>query len=129
MDYARGDVVDITQVLNVAAGTNVLGGGYVRVTTSGLVQVDVTGGGNSWVTLSTINSTNSVDIRYLSGGAVATLTVSAVAASTSQAQSLDATMSGWDGGGGRGHGVGGAPIVDVMAMELLAFHDEPIGLF
>ena len=67
-DYSAGDVVDISQLLSVAKGVNVVGGGYVRVTTSGLVQVDVDGGGNSWVTLSQINSGGAVSVRYLSGG-------------------------------------------------------------
>ena len=78
-DYAAGEVVDITQILNVAAGTNVISAGYVRVTTSGLIQVDMNGGGNDWVTLSTVNGTSAVTIKYLSGGAAATLSVSRVA--------------------------------------------------
>ena len=78
-DYAAGDIVDITQVLGVASGTNVVGGGYLRVTTSGLIQVDLNGGGNEWVTLSTINGTGSVTLRYLSGGAATNLSVSRVA--------------------------------------------------
>ncbi|HEU5286165.1 MAG TPA: SGNH/GDSL hydrolase family protein, partial [Sphingomicrobium sp.] len=36
-DYAAGDVVDVTQILSVAAGTDVLAGGFLRVTTGGLV--------------------------------------------------------------------------------------------
>ena len=78
-DYAAGDIVDITQVLGVASGTNVVGGGYLRVTTSGLIQVDLNGGGNEWITLSTINGTGSVTLRYLSGGAATNLSVSRVA--------------------------------------------------
>jgi hypothetical protein len=87
-DYGTGDVVDITQVLSVAAGTNVLTGGYLRVTTSGLIQVDVDGGANNWVTLSSINGNNAVAIRYLSGGAATNLSVSRVA--ESQLASLSA---------------------------------------
>ncbi|HEU4956530.1 MAG TPA: SGNH/GDSL hydrolase family protein [Sphingomicrobium sp.] len=78
VDYKAMDVVDITQIVNVAAGTNVVSGGYVRVTTSGLVQVDVNGGGNEWITLSTINGTSNVTIRYLSGGVATNVTVGRV---------------------------------------------------
>ncbi len=79
MDYAKGDVVDVSQVLAVAAGVNVISGGYLRVTTSGLIQVDLDGGANNWVTLSTINGSGSVSVRYLSGSSAATLTVARVA--------------------------------------------------
>ena len=78
-DYASGDVVDITQILSVAAGTNVFAGGYLRVTTTGLVQVDVDGGANNWVTLSSINGNGSVAVRYLSGGSPANVSVNRVA--------------------------------------------------
>jgi Ca2+-binding RTX toxin-like protein len=86
-DYAAGDVVDVTQVLNVAAGTNVLTAGYLRVTTSGLVQVDLDGGANNWVTLSTINGTGAVAVRYLSGGALANVSVNRVAESSLRSMS------------------------------------------
>ena len=78
-DYAAGEVVDITQILSVTAGTNVLSAGYLRVTTSGLIQVDMNGGGNDWVTLSTISGSSAVTIKYLSGGSAATLSLSRVA--------------------------------------------------
>lgn len=84
-DYAGGDVVDVRQILSVAAGTNVVTGGYLRVTTSGLVQVDLNGGGNDWVTLSTINGSGTVAVRYIAGGAVANVTVSRVAETQLQA--------------------------------------------
>jgi phospholipase/lecithinase/hemolysin len=77
-DYTKADLVDVTQVLNVAAGTNVIAGGFLRVTTSGLIQVDVDGGGDHWTTLSTINGTGAVAVRYLSAGAAATVSVSRV---------------------------------------------------
>lgn len=77
-DYARGDVVDVSQILNVAAGTNVVSGGYLRVTSSGLVQVDLDGGGDEWATLSTINGSGAVSVRYLSGGSAATVSLSRV---------------------------------------------------
>jgi hypothetical protein len=78
-DYGAGEIVDITQILSVVGGTNVISGGYLRVTTSGLLQVDMNGGGNDWVTLSTVNGTSAVTIKYLSGGAAATLAVTRVA--------------------------------------------------
>jgi phospholipase/lecithinase/hemolysin len=81
-DYASGDVVDLSGVLTVAAGVNVVSGGYVRVTTSGLIQVDANGGGDQWVTLANINSGGAVAVRYVSGGAAANVSVSRVAAST-----------------------------------------------
>jgi hypothetical protein len=80
VDYGTGDTVDITEILNVASGTDVILGGYVRVTTTGLVQVDLDGGGNSWVTLSNINTgTGPVTVRYLSGGIATDASVTPVA--------------------------------------------------
>ena len=78
MDYASGDLVDVTQILSVAAGTNVIAGGYLRVTTTGLIQVDLDGGADEWVTLSNINGSSAVSMRYLSGGAATNLSVSRV---------------------------------------------------
>ena len=43
-------------------------GGYLRVTSSGLVQVDLDGGGDEWVTLTSINGGGAVTVRYASGG-------------------------------------------------------------
>jgi phospholipase/lecithinase/hemolysin len=88
-DYARGDVVDISQILHVAAGTNVVSGGFVRVTASGLVQVDADGGGDEWATLSTINGSGAVSIRYVSGGTATTTSVSR----TSDVSALSAAHS------------------------------------
>ena len=64
------------QVLNLGAGTNPLAGGYLRVTTNGLIQVDLNGGGDSWATLSSINGTAAVTVRYLSGGSASSVAVS-----------------------------------------------------
>ena len=78
-DYASGDVVDVSQILKVAAGTNVLTGGWLRVTAD-KVQVDMDGGADNWVTLSTINGgSGAVAVRYLSGGAVTNISVSRTA--------------------------------------------------
>jgi Ca2+-binding RTX toxin-like protein len=85
MDYAGGDLVDVTQILAVAPGTNVASGGYLRVTTSGLVQVDLDGGGDDWITLSTINGTGAVTLRYLSGGTTTDLSLSRVLESSAAA--------------------------------------------
>ena len=86
-DYASGDVVDVTQILNVAAGTNVLTAGWLRVT-GDKVQVDMDGGGNNWVTLSTINGgTGTVAVRYLSGGIVTSISVSRTAETTVKSMS------------------------------------------
>lgn len=82
MDYAKGDVVDITQILAVASGVNAVSAGYLRVTTGGLIQVDLDGSAGSthgWVTLSTVNGTGAVSVRYLSGGTATTVSVGRVA--------------------------------------------------
>jgi hypothetical protein len=78
-------MVDVSQIFSVAAGTNVVAGQYLRVTTSGLVQVDVDGGGNNWITLSSINNGGGVSFRYLSGGASTTVSVSRTAANSNLA--------------------------------------------
>jgi hypothetical protein len=101
-DYAKGEIVDVTRVLSVAAGINVASGGYLRVTTSGLIQIDLDGGGDEWTTLSSINGNGAVTFQYLSGGTAATVTLSRTAA-TQQASgsqvSLDKlAMAEWDQG-------------------------------
>ena len=89
-DYAKGDLVDVSQALSVASGTNVVSGGFLRVTTSGLVQVDANGGGNEWVTLGQVNGNAAVAVRYLSGGSLASVQVARVAETTLMAASLAA---------------------------------------
>ena len=99
-DYSLGEIVDITQILNVASGTNMVSGGFARVTTSGLIQVDLDGGGNNWVTLSSINGSGAVTLRYLAGGVATNLSMSRVAASTASASSVEAVApTNWQGGG------------------------------
>ena len=79
-DYAAGDIVDITQILSVPGIVDPIAGGYLRVTTTGLVQVDLNGGNNSWVTVSSINTgVSPVAIRYVDGGTVTTVNVTPVA--------------------------------------------------
>jgi VCBS repeat-containing protein len=59
---AGGDVLDLADILDSFAGydgTNAISGGYLRFAASGantLVQVDSDGGGNSFVTLATLNN-------------------------------------------------------------------------
>jgi Ca2+-binding RTX toxin-like protein len=74
-DYAAGDVVDIGQFLSVAGGTNVVGGGYVRIVGTQL-QVDANGGGDAFVTVGNVSGSGSVTIRYQSGGSATDLSVS-----------------------------------------------------
>ncbi|HET9353629.1 MAG TPA: calcium-binding protein, partial [Sphingomicrobium sp.] len=78
-DYAKGEIVDVTRLLSVAAGTNVATAGYLRVTREGQIQLDADGGADEWVTLSTINGTSAVTFRYLSGGSATTVSLSRVA--------------------------------------------------
>ena len=77
-DYAKGDVVDVTQVLSVGAGVNPVSAGYLRVTTGGLIQVDLNGGGDSWTTLSSMNGTGAVAVSYLSNGVATNISVARV---------------------------------------------------
>ncbi|MFL6770665.1 MAG: SGNH/GDSL hydrolase family protein [Sphingomicrobium sp.] len=94
-DYGLGDVVDISQILGVASGTNILSGGFARVTKTGLIQVDMDGGGNNWATLSTINGNGAVTIRYLSGGVATDLSMSRVAASNDSMSAAALGLTGW----------------------------------
>jgi len=67
-DYsnADGDVVDLSELLNVALGTNVGTAGYVDYdNASGALKVDVDGGGNNYVTVATLNpGLTTVNILY-----------------------------------------------------------------
>jgi len=115
-DYGSGDVVDLSQILNVATGTNVVTGQYVRVTNTGLVQVDLDGGGNNWVTLSNINNGGAVTVRYLSGGTATNVSVARVADTSSTASAPlvvddSAGLHGWDA-----HGPHFGMASDAMAM-------------
>ncbi|HXH53380.1 MAG TPA: VCBS domain-containing protein, partial [Sphingomicrobium sp.] len=83
-DYSSGDVIDISDILGVSSETDVLAGGYLRVTTTGLIQVDLDGSGGTthgWVTLANVNTgAGPYAITYLSGGVATTINVTAVAA-------------------------------------------------
>jgi Ca2+-binding RTX toxin-like protein len=105
-DYAAGDVVDIGQFLNVAGGTNVVGGGYVRIVGSQL-QVDANGGGDAFVTVGNVSGSGSVTIRYQSGGSPTDLSVArsagqseAIVAKTAlgEADAHAAVLDGWHAG-------------------------------
>ncbi|MEO6247257.1 MAG: DUF5801 repeats-in-toxin domain-containing protein, partial [Sphingomicrobium sp.] len=79
-DYAAGDIVDITQILNVAVGTNLITGGYVRVSnTSGAIQVDLNGGGDNYVTVANMNLGVTPTIQYLENGVIKTVAIAPTA--------------------------------------------------
>jgi phospholipase/lecithinase/hemolysin len=85
-DYARGDIVDVSQILSLSTGTNPVAGGYLRVTIDGRVQVDMNGGGDGWTTLSTVNGSGAVTLRYLSGGAATDVSITRVGTSALSAE-------------------------------------------
>jgi len=74
-DYAAGDVVDVSQYISVANGTNLVAGGYVKVTAAGQLQVDANGGGDGFVTIANVSGSSNVTIRYLAGGSATDLSV------------------------------------------------------
>ncbi|HYU94895.1 MAG TPA: calcium-binding protein [Sphingomicrobium sp.] len=75
-DYAAGEVVNITQYLSVANGTNVTTGGFVRITAAGELQVDANGGGDAYVTIANVPGSTAVTLRYLAGGVATNVNVS-----------------------------------------------------
>jgi phospholipase/lecithinase/hemolysin len=116
-DYERGETIDITQVLSVAAGTNVISGGFLRITAAGLIQVDVDGGGDHWVTLSTVNGATSYSLKYLSGGSVATIGVARTAATALTALGSDA---------GPAHDHGHASLEPMVMLDHSGPFDTPL---
>ncbi|HUQ70291.1 MAG TPA: Ig-like domain-containing protein, partial [Planctomycetaceae bacterium] len=79
-DYAAGETIDIRGILNIPTGGTV--GNFVRVTTTGLVQVNIDGVGTDWVTLSNINllaAGQQYTVQYLLNGNSATTPLSRVA--------------------------------------------------
>lgn len=79
-DYAAGEIIDITAILSVTTATNVVTGGYLRLTTTGLLQVDLDGGGNNWVTVTSMNLGVNATVRYdLSDGTTQTVVLTPVA--------------------------------------------------
>ena len=85
-DYAAGEVVDIAQYLSVGSGTNIVSGGYVRIVGTEL-QVDGSGGGDSWVTVGNVSGSGAVTIRYQSGGAPTDVSISRSASQEAAASS------------------------------------------
>jgi Ca2+-binding RTX toxin-like protein len=77
-DYAAGDVIDLTQILKVLTGTNIVTGGFVRVLTTGEIQVDLDGSAGTasgWVTVATMNTGVTPTFKYLAGGVATTAAV------------------------------------------------------
>jgi Ca2+-binding RTX toxin-like protein len=112
-DYAGGDVVDLSQYLSVANGTDLVAGGYVKIVGSQL-QLDADGGANSFVTIANVSGSGAVTIRYQSGGSPTDLSV---ARSASQDAAVVAKLA-IDNGPSR------APIFDDWHAGA-QFHDAP----
>jgi len=89
MDYSRGETIDLTGVLSVPYGVDVALGGYLRVTTGGLIQVDTDGGGDQWATVATINSAKgSVTFSYLSSGTPTSVSLNRVNVGSTSATAM-----------------------------------------
>ncbi len=58
-DPVEGDVIDLSMLLNVTGGTDLVADGYVRFLDDGTLQVDVDGGGDNWTTVATVYETGS----------------------------------------------------------------------
>lgn len=79
-DYAPGEIIDLTGVLNLASNLDAVSGGYLRYTTTGALQVDATGGGDGWITVAqTSTPAASATVRYQSGSTTTTVVLSPVA--------------------------------------------------
>jgi Ca2+-binding RTX toxin-like protein len=82
-DYTAGEIIDITEILSVTTATNVVTGGFLRLTTGGDLQVDLNGGGNAldWVTVGHLNGVlGNTTVRYdLSDGTTANVVLTPVA--------------------------------------------------
>jgi len=88
-DYSAGDVVDVTQYLDVAGGTDLVAGGYVKILGAQL-QVDANGGADNFVTIANVSGSGAVALRYIAGGS---LTDISVARSASQEPAFAAKLS------------------------------------
>ena len=89
-DYAAGDVVDVTQYLSVANGTNVTAGGYVRITATGELQIDANGGGDGFATIANVAGNGNVTLRYLSGGTATDVSIARSASQTAMVAAVAA---------------------------------------
>ena len=88
-DYSAGDVVDVTQYLDVAGGTDLVAGGYVKILGAQL-QVDANGGADNFVTIANVSGSGAVALRYIAGGNLADVSV---ARSASQEPASAAKLS------------------------------------
>jgi serralysin len=97
-DYASGDIVDLTQLLILGSGADPVGGGYLKATAGGQLQVDLSGGGDSWVTIANVPGSGPITIRYISGGIATDLSVSrSASAEAGAAVKLSAEAETWTG--------------------------------
>ncbi|MFL6801469.1 MAG: hypothetical protein ACJ8EQ_06845, partial [Sphingomicrobium sp.] len=82
-DYTAGEIVDVTQILSLPTATNPVTGGFLRLTTGGDLQVDLTGSGDGaqWTTVGHLNGVvGNTTVRYdLSDGTTANVVLSPVA--------------------------------------------------
>ena len=92
-DYSAGDVVDVTQLLGVATGTDVVAGGYVKIVGTQL-QIDVDGGADNFATVADVSGTGAVAIRYVSGGNATDLSLSRSAGQTTMATAMAVAAAG-----------------------------------
>ena len=93
VDYAAGELVDLSGFLTVPNGGDPIADGYVRyLALTNEIQVDIDGGGDGWVTVATVaNAPASINVQYTEDG-VGTVT-------TSVAQTAAPIVLDLDGGG------------------------------
>jgi Ca2+-binding RTX toxin-like protein len=128
-DYAAGEIVNITQYLSVANGTNLTTGGYVRITAAGQLQIDSNGGGDAYVTIANIPGSTAVTIRYLAGGVATNVSVS-----RSASQDSPITKMAGDAEASESHGLlldgwhAGPALHDALGLDPIAAHLDLHGL-
>jgi hypothetical protein len=110
-DYSAGDIVDITQYLNVANGTDIVAGGYVKIVGTQL-QIDANGGADNFVAIANVSGSGAVALRYIAGGNLADVSVSRSASQEpASAAKLSAAAEPVDAHAGvladAAHGLGG----------------------
>jgi len=131
-DYSAGDVVDVTQYLNVAGGTDLVAGGYVKIVGTQL-QVDVNGGADSFVTIANVSGSGAVAVRYIAGGNLADVSVSRSASQEpASAAKLSATTEPVDAHAavlpGAPHGFDDGAFHDSFSFEPAAPHLDVHGI-
>ena len=92
-DYSAGDVVDVTQLLSVANGTDVVAGGFVKITAAGQLQIDANGGGDGFVTVANVSGSGDVALRYLAGGNATDLSLSRSSSQSAQSMAMAAVVA------------------------------------